>query len=75
MMSKPQIVKYKKTAPAHGEGPAWEVRVDDSPTLAGTVEKMRFMHGDDCWQGYYNDGQKAYAHWSRIDAAWALINS
>jgi hypothetical protein len=69
-MSKPQIVKYKKAIPAHGEGPAWEVRVDDSPTMAGTVEKINGY-----WCGFYNDGGQAYGNFRRIDAAWALINS
>jgi len=41
----------------------------------GTVEKRESpMFGTD-WFGRYNDGSPAYSADTRIDAAWALINS
>ena len=52
----------------------YEVRTVGSSTLAGTVEK-RISTGEVYWLGRYNDGTAAYAADTRIDAAWALINS
>jgi hypothetical protein len=79
-MTKTQQVKYKKVAPTYGGTAAWEVRVDDSPVLAGTVEKVEAGTGT-YWQGHYVGSPiegyevKPASAWKRINAAWNLINS
>lgn len=49
----------------------YTVKLPLSGLVLGTVVKNAF----DVWQTTHSDGTPGPGAWSRIDAAWALINS